>query len=79
MKQQEYKVRSKLKNMKIREFKVQTVIEDEGRISAEKIDNRQHKVPPVVVVNATAIITDDAPNHTLTNDDVNAIIKILTS
>ena len=33
---------------------------------------------PVVVVNATAII-DDAPNHTLTSDDVNAIIKILTN
>ena len=51
---------------------------DEHRIVVEKTGNCQNEVPQVVVVNATAII-DDSPNQTLTNDDVQAIIKILTS
>ena len=57
---------------------VDTVMGDEHRIGVEKTGNCQNEVPQVVVVNATAII-DDSPNQTLTNDDVQAIIKILTS
>ena len=63
---------------KLENAKVDIVLEDEHRIGVEKTGNCQNDVPQVAVVNATAII-DDSPNQTLTNEDVQAIIKILTS
>ena len=36
----------------------------------------ENTVPPIVTINATAVI-DNSPNNTLTNEDVNSIVKIL--
>ena len=38
--------------------------------------NIENTVPPIVTINATAVI-DNSPNSTLTNEDVNSIFKIL--
>ena len=36
----------------------------------------ENTVPPIVTINATAVI-DNSPNNTLKNEDVNSIVKIL--
>ena len=38
--------------------------------------NLENNVPPIVTINATAVI-DNSPNNTLKNEDVNSIVKIL--
>ena len=56
--------------------KERTEVNDTVAVATAAKSHLENTVPPIVTINATAVI-DNSPNNALTNEDVNSLVKIL--